>query len=398
MKRLFVIVLIIGISACINFLPAQVKVFHLSELNDTIQREGVFYSLPRTFIKVDVSVKKAENIKGPYSVYANKFLGLKNVINNNSVTYKISDIKISTFSEPDPGQYYFVDIQEQKSEEKNKKIKKQLRSLIYLNEAGLIESVNIKPDEKKSDETIYSEKSEKHDYPDLFKYYADANLFERIDTIIETVDMDTITIEKQVLKKTMVTKSLEQKAQEAADYIIKVKESRYNLISGYQEVSYDAGSIEYMNKQLENLENEYLTLFTGITLNKTLKYSYTYLPEIEKKGNISPLFNFYKKQGVIDVSNPGGEKVVIQVIRKTYTQKLHNYFAKNKTIKKFGFYYRIPEYADVIILYNGKVQASSRCLISQFGVVTQLPDGNPRIQFYSETGGIKSAEAVKGNE
>ena len=53
--------------------------------------------------------EQKENIKGPYSEYAYKYLGLKNIITENTTTYQISDVDINTASEPDPNQYYFVE-------------------------------------------------------------------------------------------------------------------------------------------------------------------------------------------------------------------------------------------------------------------------------------------------
>ena len=68
----------------------------------------------------------------------------------------------------------------------------------------------------------------------------------------------------QILKRTMVEKSPEQKAREAADFISKIKEDRFNLLTGYQEVSYNQETLEYMDTQLKLLEKEYMKLFTGI--------------------------------------------------------------------------------------------------------------------------------------
>ena len=87
----------------------QINVFHIDKHTILSNREGVYYSLPRTVIKVNVTVDRIENYKGPYAEYALKYRGLKNVVESSSVEYKITDIKVTTSAEPDPDQYYFVE-------------------------------------------------------------------------------------------------------------------------------------------------------------------------------------------------------------------------------------------------------------------------------------------------
>ena len=45
-----------------------------------------------------------------------------------------------------------------------------------------------------------------------------------------------MTLERQYLKRTVIEKLPEQKAKEASDYIVKIKDNRFNLISRFQEV------------------------------------------------------------------------------------------------------------------------------------------------------------------
>jgi len=70
------------------------------------------------------------------------------------------------------------------------------------------------------------------------KYSADISVFEKVDTIIRKINVDTMTVERQYYKRTMIEKTPEQKAQEAADFITKIKDNRFTLISGTSEVNY----------------------------------------------------------------------------------------------------------------------------------------------------------------
>ena len=89
---------------------AQINVFHVDKNTVQENKDGVYYSLPRTVIKVNVTVDRIENYKGPYAEYALKYRGLKNVVESNSVEYKITGIKVTTSAEPDPDQYYFIEL------------------------------------------------------------------------------------------------------------------------------------------------------------------------------------------------------------------------------------------------------------------------------------------------
>ena len=73
---------------------AQINIFHIDNNTAPPTKEGIFYSLPRTVVKIEVKIDRIENYKGPYADFALRFLGLKNVVTANSIDYKISDITI----------------------------------------------------------------------------------------------------------------------------------------------------------------------------------------------------------------------------------------------------------------------------------------------------------------
>jgi hypothetical protein len=191
----------------------------------------------------------------------------------------------------------------------------------------------------------------------------------------------------------MVEKSPEQKAKEAADFISKIKENRFNLISGAQEVNYNKETLEYMDTQLKTMEKEYLKLFTGISLSKRLTFSYKYIPLPNQINTEIPIFKFLKSKGVIDLDEPGGKIVTIRIQRVGNTNTVANYLNKAvKEIKTQGFSYRIPELANVTVKVDESTQKEKQCLVSQLGVVANLPASKWKVQFHQETGGIMGVE------
>lgn len=368
---------------------AQLKAYHITGTDVPPGQQGVVYALPRTVVNIEVTIDRIENYKGPYADYALRYLGLKNVVMNNSVEYAISGITITTSPEPDPEQYYFV-------ETGAKQAKGQKAGLLRLSDAGLI--LGTIPDPSDSVvKTVIIDKggnlptvSEKDIFPEVFKYYADVSVFEKVDTIIRKVSIDTMTMERQFLKRTMVEKSPEQKAKEAADFISKIKDNRFNLITGYQEVNYNRETLEYMDTQLKIMEKEYMKLFTGISVHKTLSFRYKYIPIANQINTEIPIFKFSRTKGTMDLDESGGKVITIKIQRVGNTNTVSSYLGRApKEEKEQGIYYRIPELARVIVKLDDNSTEDTQCLVNQLGLVTNLPVDKWKVLFHEETGGIK---------
>jgi hypothetical protein len=200
-----------------------------------------------------------------------------------------------------------------------------------------------------------------------------------------------------VLRKTLVEKSPEQKARETADFIIKIKENRFNLMSGYQEVSYDKETFAMMNQEMEKLESEYQKLFTGLTFTKTLTYRFWYTPEAQRVSDSVPLFRISRLRGIQEVSSQYGETVFLTVRKNNNTYLLSDYIRRKPAPKNgvHGFYYRIPEHADLTICVGDKALIKGKFLVSQYGVIHWLPAARTHMQFHPASGSLKQLEIRK---
>ena len=369
---------------------AQVSVTRVDNSAVPQTRDGIFYSLPRTVVKIDVKIDRVEHFKGPYADYALRFLGLKNVIAANSVDYRISDVTITTTAEPDPDQYYFVETTAKSS-------KGGSNPILSLSDAGIILGtlpIADNLDNRASLASTDKDAGESSDaFGELFKYSADVSVFEKVDTIIRKINIDTMTVERQYYKRTMVEKSPEQKAKEAADFISKIKDNRFNLLSGTQEVNYNKETLQYMDDQLSRMEKEYLKLFTGISVHKSLTFSYKYIPVPNQINTEIPVFKFSRTKGVVDLDEQGGKFVTVKVQRVGNTNTVATYVGKAvKDDKIKGFSYRIPELARILVKVDDDTQEETQCMVAQLGVVTSLPAGNWKVKFHPETGGISGLE------
>jgi hypothetical protein len=216
-----------------------------------------------------------------------------------------------------------------------------------------------------------------------FEKYAMYNRHARVDTIVRTINIDTITIQDYTFKTTYTDLPLELKAEELAKKIEKIRDDRYNLITGYQEVNYSEGTMQLMNDELKMLEQQYLNLFLGAVSKQQLTYTFRFLPEAETAGQEFPLFRMSENNGIS--GNGSGDQATIRVIPSGNTAGLTDQKGGGK-----GIFYRLPEQAKVEIVMGGKVIEQALVTIPQYGNVAVLPKAAYDIELDPETGGLRS--------
>lgn len=366
-------------------LAGQVNVTKIEGASGYKDRNGFIYALPANGIQVHLVVEKQAHVKGPYSEFAEKYLGIEEVINVDHNIYDITDVRMSAFAIADPQHFYFAEIDE--------KLIREGKSLrVSFSENGLLAGYDATADAGREGEASVVKKAGKEDAESPFSYYAGANRVRMIDTVITRVVVDTLEVERIYYDERWELKSDEKKAEEAAAAIQRIRESRYNLLTGYQEIPYPSGTISYMDKELVEMEKEYISLFTGVTIRTEHRYSFSIVPGVMESSEISvPVFSFSEQLGVRDPNSPAGIKVSL-LIKSTgdrsgldETLNLRN----DGTGNERGFYYRIPKEVFVSLEPDFDTDAKSYFTISQFGSVTYLPPGVTRVLFHPETGMVK---------
>lgn len=117
-KRLFLLAMVIQIAfllaACpkgkvkVSKVPPTPNVANQSTNNNRLN--GVFYSLPRTIIRVTVPVVATQKTRARYSIFTPFFFPDANYIKSDSLGVKVGDPVIEVVSEPDPDEVYLVNI------------------------------------------------------------------------------------------------------------------------------------------------------------------------------------------------------------------------------------------------------------------------------------------------
>jgi hypothetical protein len=358
---------------------AQYSVSKVGSSGIPSDAEGMFYSLPQTVIQVDIVVNKIQKIKGPYAEYAEQLLGLNEVTSVNSTEYELKDIRLSAYTEPDPSQYYFI------TKSGRKKDSKPLE--LFLSDAGVIAGAGITPGSADSHKQKSKDVSPSQvNIPEI----TNPSVFERMDTVIKRISLDTTIIEQKFFRKTSAAKSVEQKAREAADFVLKLDESMYNLINGYQEVNYEKGTMEFMYNRMNSMKQDYLELFKGVT--SVSSETYTFYCVADKYVPTENLCKFSISKGILPKTAGSGDLIQIQATSLNRTtalaQETDKLNADSRNAR--GLFYRVPDKASVNVKLGGQVIIETQFLISQFGVVTFLPaTGLQTVTFDSNSGSLR---------
>jgi hypothetical protein len=374
-------VLMLSLPACSG--QKHTGQFSVKRPDAGISTEGVFYFLPRTSITVDVRVIQSNHLPGPFSAYAEKYLGLQGVIREKSTDYTLAEISIRSHAEPDPDQLFVVEMPAGQD----------LPSiLLSLSEAGLIKSLNKAAVGSSGNYTADSKSFGSWKDEAAFNYFIESNLQERIDTIIEHVFVDTLTVERKTLRSSWVEKSSEVRAKEVADYIIRLRDKRFDLITGFAEIPYSRETIQFMYEEMVQQEQNYLELFTGITDSHIMAYRFTFVPNPRQPQIPQTLFYFSPETGISSESRRGSQAVSFEIARSYTTEALRPFTrpTADPRAQAKGFFYRIPEMCTIIIRRGGNTLAETKLPISQYGLTVQLPASVNEIEFYPETGAIRS--------
>jgi len=363
----------------IGGIKAQINVSKAGSAGINSESAGLFYALPLTVIQVDIIVNKIQKVKGPFAEYADQMLGLSQVTSVNTTEYELKDIRLSSYTESDPSQYYFVQIPEKQKDKKSIEL--------FLSSDGIISGVAAQGQQVKNKKQQSIDLSTTSvDIPE----FANPSVFERTDTVIKRISLDTTIIEQKFFRKTSATKSIEQKAREASEFILKLDESMFNLINGYQEVNYEKGTIEFMYNQMNSMKQDYLELFKGVTSISSETFTFYYVAD--KSNPVETLCRFSISKGMLSKTATSGDMIQIQAtsLNKTSVLKPDTDKLNSGQRETHGLYYRIPDKANVAVKVGGQVKLEIPFVISQFGIVTFLPASSLRnIGIDNNTGTIK---------
>jgi hypothetical protein len=325
--------------------------------------EKIIYALPQTMMKIGIQYEKNVIIPGPYGQYGEKYLGLKNCATERSENWIITGVNSEDITEIDPNHYYVINaISGSIPYETFNKLKSNgyiAEGSLSLNEEillpfgsnGLVENnvvfndVTVKPYVEQKQETMFK-------------------------TIVTDTSFVQVPVSRTVLEK----KTHAQKAEEAANFILELRLSRFELLSGYGDVFPNGEAMAATLKKLDQLESEYLSLFTGKQYSETYTREFYITPEQDEKDKQYSLAIFSGRLGFVPTSIDEGSPLTVEIEPAGKTRSLRNLMPQAPEAEVYNqIYYRLPDVADIRVKWNGEHLHHKRITIYQLGALVSVP-------------------------
>ena len=311
-----------------------------------LQAQTVTYSLPQTTVTVEVDAVQENFFAGPYAPYAKRFLGIDVRETDASRSY-VKEVRLVTRVEADPKARFTVDTKGVEDR------------FLALSSQGLVS---------------FQDKLEAGDLVWRFNPQPEADFGTRgvtsqtrteTRTIWKEVETDTAFVRVPVEEAYQIQKTPEMKAQEAADMILKARKERFNISTGNTDATFSGEALGAALAELDRVEKEYLTLFTGYTVAREQHGSFDVVPSPEDRMYRYAAFRLSNRDGLIsegagsvynlefeptEVVDPAPAKDTRNVVR-----------------------YRIPAVCNVKLTNGGKTLFESRIPVYQLGLESLYP-------------------------
>ena len=375
----------------------DVSVVNIQKVNSYLP-QSVAYCLPQSKIIVELQLTKITEKKGPYADYAEEFLGtVNNIIRQNRTYWQISDVNISTVPVRDTNNLWLITGT------------KPWIYRVHTTPEGFLASINAEPnvnyqlqwqEEKFVEQSIY-ESVNQH------ITVIDRGYKEVYDTVFRIQEFDTTRRVVPIIKKRIIRKSTREQAKEIADEIFTLRDDREALLVGEGDSEYlpDGEALRLMLQGIDQLEQEYLSLFVGTVDKTSYHYKYETVPDIKNTITKQIIFRYSPEYGLLPITDMRGKPVYLEIETIGTTNPLQNFMQNQELLRriekipagKTGLAYRIPEIAIIRVKVENRLLAQKQVLLPQAGVIAHLPVelldyGNIQIQFDPRTGALISVD------
>jgi len=319
------------------------------------------YNLPRTSLLVTVETTRELTKRGPYFQFAEKYLGISGVTSMDAESWYISGVSIHALEEADPDNYFVLVSKNGRAHNYLKLVSEGFILPATHQPIGL-QPARFQSQRGESGDLVFTDMSVKK------------VVFQETQSSMRLMQQDTAFISVPVLRKEVVRKSLEDKAREAADFIIDLRMNRFKLISGEYDLFPDGKAMEAILEEYKRLEEDYLSLFIGKTFRQTRSAVFEYTPTGNEPLERTFLFRFSDNKGILAEGDLSGRPVALEITRENRVEAIRGLNFPLKDDKKHGrIYYRIPDVANIQLIDGRTVIARNRLPVSQFGKIVSVP-------------------------
>ena len=312
----------------------------------------VVYSLPSTVINLEVDATVEQFYAGPYAKYAEKYLGM-DVRQEDQMVCNITDVKVSTSVEADMSSRYTLEVPNGNFDV----------SFLKLSASGLVSFGNIADNE----EVVWRFPMKQR--ADFSSNGVSSNLTSESAVLYKNNKKNKIGVQQNVI----VAKSLEQKAEEAAEMILDLRKKRLQIVVGDTDATYSGEALGAAVAELTRLEEEYMLLFTGYSQYQQQKLTYEIVPDQKLELQRYIAFRVSDSDGLVTSDNLSGKPVVLELVPQEIADVEAPVVKEDKKMKPVFCNYRIPAICKVRISDGVKVLYQGRVPVYQLGKESSLP-------------------------
>ena len=295
-----------------------------------VTSEGVVYFLPKTAILITVQIEKTTYTPGDFCRYADRYLRLKDVSDEPTVTYRITGIRQEAVSTADTKKRFAVKFDP-----------KTVAANIALSDDGVLLAINATPKPIPLQQPFKS-----------------------------AVRPEPINPRQYMSEEILAAGSTAKMAELTAQDIYEIRESRNLLVRGQADnMPKDGAQLQLMLNQLDKQDRSLTSLFSGTIQKDTLEKTMTIVPNKESKQSL--LFRFSKKLGLVDDDDLAGVPYYI-MIEDLHAIPMPDPEEKKKQKQEEGVYVNVPGKMKASIYNAEGVIVTNEFPAAQFGNVELL--------------------------
>ncbi|MBO4633806.1 MAG: DUF4831 family protein [Bacteroidales bacterium] len=316
-----------------------------------LQAQEVSYFLPSTTLTLEVEAQQETFFAGPYAAFAKRMLNL-DVRKVDAVTTHVLSVELKPSVEADLSARYTLETE--------------VPEVMELSAQGLVSFAD----------NTEAGNARWHFLPGLRADFSQGGITgpdKQVTRVrYKTVPTDTAFVRKPVEERGTETKTLEDKAAEAAEIILRMRKERMNIATGNTDASFSGEALADALAELRRIEEEYLVMFKGYTVTRPLQASFDIIPQPGSKTNRYLAFRLDPDQGL--VSNGRGTPYYLEVEPEQLLSNDDD--ASAKKAKGTQIHYRIPMICKIRLTEDGRTLLQSRQPIYQLGKDATYPAKN----------------------
>ena len=292
---------------------------------------------------------------GPYARYAEKYLGIK-ARQTDETTFQITQIRMVPLLEADQSRRYTVNVKKGTID----------ATFLKLSASGLVSF----SDANFGDESVW--RFPTRTQGDFSDKGVSSNLTSEATTLYRNSKTESAYSRVAVQQSMVVEKSLEQKAAETAEMILKLRQQRLQIVTGDTDATYSGEAMGAAIEEITRLEKEYMTLFIGYSDFQQQKMRFDVIPQPGLESQMYVAFRLSDTAGLVPADNLSGKPIVMEIIPQAFAepQVSADILANAKEVE---VYYRIPAICTVKLMDGANLLLQSRMPVYQLGKESSLP-------------------------